>query len=86
MRSYIGITVRFISNETVQCYAALQTIQRPSRSWKIVTRSLFEEIISNFEITNTRLFNVAGRKFKPERYRLTEKIWSIGVYQLQQTS
>ena len=33
----------------------------------------FEEIVSNFEITNTRLFSVAGRKFKSDRCRLTDK-------------
>jgi len=30
-----------------------------------------EEIVSNFEIINKRIFSVAGRMFKPDRCRLT---------------
>jgi len=29
-----------------------------------------EEIVSNFEITNKRIFSVAGQMFKPYRSRL----------------
>jgi len=32
-----------------------------------------EEIVSNFEIINKRIFSVAGRMFKPYRCRLTVK-------------
>jgi len=32
-----------------------------------------EEIFSNFEIINKRIFSVAGRMFKPDRCRLTVK-------------
>jgi len=32
-----------------------------------------EEIVSNFEITNKRIFTVARRKLKPDRCRLTDK-------------
>jgi len=32
-----------------------------------------EEKISNFEITNKRIFNVVERIFKPDRYRLPDK-------------
>jgi len=38
----------------------------------IVTQ--FEEIVSNFESTNKRLFSVAGRVFKPDRCRLTQDL------------
>jgi len=30
-----------------------------------------EEIVSNFEITNKRIFSVAGQMFKSDRCRLT---------------
>jgi len=32
-----------------------------------------EEIVSNFEITNKRIFSIAGRMLKPDRYRLPDK-------------
>jgi len=32
-----------------------------------------EEIVSNFEIINKRIFSVAGRMFKPDRPRLPDK-------------
>jgi len=32
-----------------------------------------EEIVSNFKIINKRIFSVAGRMFKPDRRRLTDK-------------
>jgi len=32
-----------------------------------------KEIVSNFEITNKRIFSVAGQMFKPDRCRLTDK-------------
>ena len=33
----------------------------------------FDEIFSNFEIANMRLFRVGRGKFKPERCRLTDE-------------
>jgi len=43
-----------------------------------------EEIVSNFEIINNRIFGVPGRMFKPDRCfrQLGLKIWSLDVYQL----
>jgi len=38
----------------------------------IVARSL-KKIVSSFEITNKRLYSVAGRMFKSGRCRLTDK-------------
>jgi len=32
--------------------------------------------------SNTQLFNIAGRKFRPDRRRLTVKIRGVDVYQL----
>jgi len=32
-----------------------------------------EEIVSNFEITNKRISNVAGRMFRPDRRRLPDE-------------
>jgi len=32
-----------------------------------------EEMVSNFEITNKRIFSVGGRMFKPDRCRLPDK-------------
>jgi len=32
-----------------------------------------EEIVSNFQITNKRIFSVAGRLFKPDRCCLPDK-------------
>ena len=32
-----------------------------------------EEIVSNFETTNKRIFSVAGRMVKPDKCRLTDK-------------
>jgi len=32
-----------------------------------------EEIVNNFEITNKRIFSVAGRMFKPDKYRLPDE-------------
>jgi len=49
--------------KAAQCYAGLQTIVAPQQ----------EEIVSNFEITNKRNFSVAGRMFKPDRFRFTDK-------------
>jgi len=73
MRSYIGITVHFVSNEKLHnAMLRLQTIQKTSHSRKH-RNSCFEEIVSNFEITNIRLFSIAGRKFKPDRCRLTDR-------------
>jgi len=55
MRSYIGITVHFTSNlKAANCYVGLQTNPQ------------VEEIASNFEITNKRIFSVAGRMFEPD--------------------
>jgi len=32
-----------------------------------------EDTVSNFEITNKRIFSVAGRIFKPDRCRMPDK-------------
>jgi len=62
MRSYIGITVHFTSNlKAANCYVGLQTNPQ------------VEEIASNFEITNKRIFSVAGRMFEPDWCRLPDK-------------
>jgi len=43
-------------------------------SWLTYDRNLqLEEIDSNFKITNKRIFSIAGRMFKPDRCRLTDK-------------
>jgi len=34
-------------------------------------KSQLEEIVSNFEITNKRIFSAAGRMFQPKTRRLT---------------
>jgi len=36
-----------------------------------------EEIVSNFEITNTRIFSIAGRMFKPDRCHLPDKRFEV---------
>jgi len=42
--------------------------------WFADDRSLeLEELVSNFEINNKRVFSVAGRMFIPDRCRLTDK-------------
>jgi len=42
--------------------------------WLADDRNLqLEEIVSNFEITNKRIFSVAGRMFKPCRRHLHDK-------------
>jgi len=61
MRSYIGITVRFISNEKLHnAMLRLQTNQRLSHSWKHCNPVWRNR---NFEITDKPLFSVAGRVF-----------------------
>ena len=56
MRNNIGITVHFVSNESQQnAMLHLQTIQRPSHSWKH-RNPQFEEIVSYFEITKKTTF------------------------------
>jgi len=52
-----------IKSYTVLCWLADDS--------NIVTQ--VEEIVSNFEIINKRIFSVAGRMFKPYRCRLTVK-------------
>ena len=43
-------------------------------SWLADDRNLqLKEIVSNFKITNKRIFSIAGRMFKPDRCRLTDK-------------
>jgi len=32
-----------------------------------------EEIVSNFEITNKRIFSITGQMFKPDKCRLTDE-------------
>jgi len=72
-RSYIGITVHFVSHEMLHnAMLRLQTIQKILPSWKH-RNPQFEEIVRNFEIANTQLFSVAGRKLKLKRCRLTDK-------------
>jgi len=39
-----------------------------------------KEIVSNFEITNKRIFSVAGRMFKPDRCRLTDKRFEALIF------
>ena len=39
-----------------------------------------DEIISNFQIINKRIFSVAGRMFKPERCRLTSKRFEASMF------
>jgi len=42
--------------------------------WLADHRNLrLEEIVSNFEITNRRIFSVAGRMLKPDKFRLTDE-------------
>jgi len=36
-----------------------------------------QEIVSNFEITNKRIFSVAGRMLKPDRCRLPDKRFEV---------
>jgi len=38
------------------------------------------EIVSNFEIINKRIFSVAGRMFKPDWCRLTDKIFEALMF------
>ena len=38
------------------------------------------EIVSNFEITNKRIFSVAARMFKPDRWRLIDKIFEALMF------
>jgi len=45
---------------------------RQMRSYIGSTVHLYE-IVSNYEITNKRIFSVAGRIFKPDRCRFTDK-------------
>ena len=72
MHSNIGITVHFISDEKLHnAVLRLQTIQMTSHSWKHRTAQ-FDEIVNNFEISNTRLFSVAGCKFS-----LMDVVWLI---------
>jgi len=39
-----------------------------------------QEIVSNFEITNNLIFSVAGRMFKPDRCRLSNKIFEALMF------
>jgi len=40
----------------------------------------FEQIVSNFEIINKRIFNVAGWIFKPDWYCLTDKLFDALMF------
>jgi len=62
-RSYIGIAV--ISFQIKSCTMLCCLADDRNPQW--------EEIVSNFEITNKRIFRIAGRMFKPDRCRLTDK-------------
>jgi len=39
-----------------------------------------EEIVSNFEITNKRIFSVAGQMFQPYRPRLSYKRFEVLMF------
>jgi len=39
-----------------------------------------EEIVSNFEIINKRIFSIAGRMFKSDRCRLTDKRFEVLMF------
>jgi len=57
----------------------LQTIQRPLHSWKHHNPQFYERV-SNFKITNKRLFSIAVRMFKPDRCYLTNKRFEALVF------
>jgi len=40
----------------------------------------FEEIVSNFEITNKRFFSIAGRMFEHDRCGLTDKRFETLIF------
>ena len=40
----------------------------------------FEEIVSNIEITNKRIFSIAGRMFKPDTCCLTDKRFEVLMF------
>jgi len=40
----------------------------------------FEEIVSNFEIANNRIYSVAGRMFKPDWCCLTDKVFEALMF------
>jgi len=59
MRSYFGITVHFISNQKLHnAMLAYTQFKCHYTADKSVTE--FEELVSNFEITNKRIISVAG--------------------------
>ena len=74
MNSYIGLglTVHLISNSKLHnaMLAFLADDRKPQ----------LEEIVSNFEIVNKLIFSVAGQMFKPDRCRLTDKIFEALIF------
>jgi len=63
MRSKNGVTVISFQIKTCTMLCWLADDRNP----------LLEEIVSNFEIINKRIFSVAGQMFTPDRCRLTVK-------------
>jgi len=64
MRNYIGITVHFISNKML-CAALPDDPNIITQQKSRILR--FEKIISKFDITTKRVFNVAGRMLQLDR-------------------
>jgi len=58
-----------------------QTIPTPSHSRKHRIPQ-FEKIVSKFDITNKRVFNVAERMLRPDRCAFTDKGFEALCYQL----
>jgi len=65
MHSYIGVTIDFISNQKLTMLCWLADDRKPH----------LEEIASNVEIINKRIFSVAARMFAHDRCRSTVKDW-----------
>jgi len=58
-----------------------QTIPTPSHSRKHRIPQ-FEKMVSKFDMTNKRVFNVAGRMLRPDRCAFTDKGFEASCYQL----
>jgi len=78
LRSYFGVTVRFISNQKLHDATLARRRSNHQTYENIVIQ--FEEIANKFEITNKQLFSVAGRMFPPDRCRLTDKRFETLMY------
>jgi len=75
IRSYCILVSLFISFQMKSCKMLCSACRRSKghhTTENIVTRSL-KKIVNNFEITNKRVFNIAGRMFKPDKRRLTDR-------------